>query len=276
MAQVDLMGEIDRAGGAVRFRRGVTTYPTIGDPAEPLTVEEMRTIFDGSGAKSIKVGQLQQDARHRRAHRYQRDAEQAFRHPGHHRGRQIERGRGHPAAAAAGAAGPARAAARRPQRIRPLFRRSRPCGQSRQPAAAVLAVQFRGDHRRVLRRPSRRRRGDRDPLRGDPARQGRLYAIPLLGRAAGGQEARSQEHRLHGRHAGSLPAAGHADDDRRADGKAREPLVADDLSQADHPHRDRSATTPATRSCSRTPMWAATPWRNRSASCSACRPTASR
>jgi uncharacterized protein len=62
MAQVDLMGEIDRPGGAVRFRRGVTTYPNIGDPAEALSIEEMRTIFDGSGAKSIKVGQLQQDA----------------------------------------------------------------------------------------------------------------------------------------------------------------------------------------------------------------------
>jgi DNA helicase HerA-like ATPase len=62
MAQVDLMGEIDRPGGAVRFRRGVTTYPTIGDPAETLSFEEMRTIFAGSGAKSIKVGQLQQDA----------------------------------------------------------------------------------------------------------------------------------------------------------------------------------------------------------------------
>jgi uncharacterized protein len=62
MAQVDLMGEIDRPGGVVRFRRGVTTYPTIGDPAEALSFEEMRTIFAGSGAKSIKVGQLQQDA----------------------------------------------------------------------------------------------------------------------------------------------------------------------------------------------------------------------
>jgi hypothetical protein len=62
VARVDLMGEIDgRDGRLIRFRRGVTTYPTIGDPVEPLSGEEMRTIFDGSGAKSIKVGQLQQD-----------------------------------------------------------------------------------------------------------------------------------------------------------------------------------------------------------------------
>jgi uncharacterized protein len=62
MAHVDLMGEITgRDSGPILFRRGVTTYPTIGDPVEPLTFDEMRTIFDGSGSKSIKVGQLQQD-----------------------------------------------------------------------------------------------------------------------------------------------------------------------------------------------------------------------
>ena len=38
MARVDLMGEIDgRDGGPIRFRRGVTTYPTIGDPVAPLS-----------------------------------------------------------------------------------------------------------------------------------------------------------------------------------------------------------------------------------------------
>ncbi len=62
VARVDLMGEIEgRDGGPIRFRRGVTTYPTIGDPVEPLTYDEMRIIFDGSGVRSIKVGQLQQD-----------------------------------------------------------------------------------------------------------------------------------------------------------------------------------------------------------------------
>ena len=62
LARVDLMGEIDgRDGGPIRFRRGVTTYPTIGDPVAPLSGDEMKIIFDGSGAKSIKVGQLQQD-----------------------------------------------------------------------------------------------------------------------------------------------------------------------------------------------------------------------
>jgi uncharacterized protein len=62
-ARVDLMGEIDgRDGGPICFRRGVTTYPTIGYPVEPLTYDEMRAIFDGSGSKSIKIGHLQQDS----------------------------------------------------------------------------------------------------------------------------------------------------------------------------------------------------------------------
>jgi DNA helicase HerA-like ATPase len=66
MARVDLMGEISEPkgpdAGSVRFRRGVTTYPTIGDPAAPLTYDEMRTIFDGGGSRSIRVGHLQQDS----------------------------------------------------------------------------------------------------------------------------------------------------------------------------------------------------------------------
>jgi DNA helicase HerA-like ATPase len=61
-ARVDLMGEIDgREGGPICFRRGVTTYPTIGYPVEPLTPGEMRAIFAAGGSKSIKIGALQQD-----------------------------------------------------------------------------------------------------------------------------------------------------------------------------------------------------------------------
>ena len=63
-ARVDLMGELDgRDGGPICFRRGVTTYPTIGYPVEPLTNDEMRAIFGGFGSRSIKVGQLQQDSK---------------------------------------------------------------------------------------------------------------------------------------------------------------------------------------------------------------------
>jgi DNA helicase HerA-like ATPase len=61
-AHLDLMGEIqERPPAPSRFLRGVTDYPTIGDPAAPLTNDEMRVIFDSSGSKTIKIGQLQQD-----------------------------------------------------------------------------------------------------------------------------------------------------------------------------------------------------------------------
>jgi len=62
MAHVDLVGEInDRGTGPAQFRRGVTDYPSIGDPVVPLTNGELRIVFDNAGSTSIKVGQLQQD-----------------------------------------------------------------------------------------------------------------------------------------------------------------------------------------------------------------------
>jgi len=61
-ARVDLTGEISDRSGAIRFRRGVTDYPTIGDEVTALTSDELRLVFDAPGAKAIKVGQLLQDA----------------------------------------------------------------------------------------------------------------------------------------------------------------------------------------------------------------------
>jgi hypothetical protein len=62
VAHVDLMGEIEqRSPGEKGFRRGVSHYPTIGDIVLPLGNTELRTIFGGSGAKTINIGTLQQD-----------------------------------------------------------------------------------------------------------------------------------------------------------------------------------------------------------------------
>jgi DNA helicase HerA-like ATPase len=62
VARIDLMGEIDqRPGGATFFRRGVSDYPTIGDAVTPITNQELRIVFDGSGPKIIKIGHLHQD-----------------------------------------------------------------------------------------------------------------------------------------------------------------------------------------------------------------------
>jgi uncharacterized protein len=60
-ARVDLTGEISDRSGAMRFRRGVTDYPTIGDQVTALTSAELRLVFDAPGAKIVKIGQLLQD-----------------------------------------------------------------------------------------------------------------------------------------------------------------------------------------------------------------------
>jgi DNA helicase HerA-like ATPase len=61
-ARVDLLGEITQVGtDRMRFRRGVTGYPAIGDPITPINNSELRVIFDSSGADTINVGHLQQD-----------------------------------------------------------------------------------------------------------------------------------------------------------------------------------------------------------------------
>jgi DNA helicase HerA-like ATPase len=61
VAHADLTGEIAEQGGAVRFRRGITEYPTIGDSVTALTSNELRVVFDPPGAKTLKIGQLLQD-----------------------------------------------------------------------------------------------------------------------------------------------------------------------------------------------------------------------
>jgi DNA helicase HerA-like ATPase len=60
IASVDLLGEISQING--RFQRGVTVYPTIGDPVDVLSANELRTIYTPTGSDHINVGALQQDS----------------------------------------------------------------------------------------------------------------------------------------------------------------------------------------------------------------------
>jgi uncharacterized protein len=61
-ADVDLVGEI-RDGGTpgANFHRGVTEYPDIGDPVSAVGPDELRLIFNITGASVINIGELQQD-----------------------------------------------------------------------------------------------------------------------------------------------------------------------------------------------------------------------
>lgn len=62
-AQVDLIGEIhDHGTPNARFNRGVTDYPAIGDAVVQVGPEELRLIFNISGAGVVDVGTLQQNS----------------------------------------------------------------------------------------------------------------------------------------------------------------------------------------------------------------------
>jgi len=61
-AQLDLVGEIKQIGtAAARFQRGVTDYPTIGNPARLLREGETRLLYDVRSGSSIRIGELHQD-----------------------------------------------------------------------------------------------------------------------------------------------------------------------------------------------------------------------
>src|SRR5712672_334523 len=59
-AGVDLLGEI-LGGDRPKFQRGVTNYPTIGDPVELISNQDLRTVYAPTGSDQINVGTLQQD-----------------------------------------------------------------------------------------------------------------------------------------------------------------------------------------------------------------------
>jgi len=61
-AEVDLVGEVKAdAKGVMGFQRGVTTYPTIGDPVSLVTEGELQVVFGFGGPDVIDIGQLHQD-----------------------------------------------------------------------------------------------------------------------------------------------------------------------------------------------------------------------
>ncbi len=60
-AQLDLIGEIQAIGTAsAQFHRGVLDHPAIGDQVVSIGSNELRLIFNVSGASAIDIGELQQ------------------------------------------------------------------------------------------------------------------------------------------------------------------------------------------------------------------------
>lgn len=60
-AGVDLLGEINPGPSGPRFQRGVTIYPAINDDVNPITNQELRTVYAPAHKDAIHVGHLQQD-----------------------------------------------------------------------------------------------------------------------------------------------------------------------------------------------------------------------
>ena len=166
-----------RRRGAARFQRGVTEYPKIGDAALLLSERELRLVYGSADADRAHIGDLQQNPNIPVHIDIDHLVSQHFAMLG-------TTGVGKSSGVAIilqkildDAAEPAHLPGRSAQRIRPLLRRQGAGAHAAQSAAAVLAVQFRGDGRRLLRRPSRRRRRSRNPVGSHSAGEGGLSAI---------------------------------------------------------------------------------------------------
>jgi DNA helicase HerA-like ATPase len=61
-ARVDLLGEIKQGNrSGLRFQRGITDYPVVGDKVSLLGSDGLRVVYDTAGADTISIGRLQQD-----------------------------------------------------------------------------------------------------------------------------------------------------------------------------------------------------------------------
>lgn len=62
--EIELIGEFTKptVNAPARFRRGVSSYPTLGDEVHVATRDELTALFAVNGASSVRVGVVKQDA----------------------------------------------------------------------------------------------------------------------------------------------------------------------------------------------------------------------
>lgn len=62
--EIELIGEFTKPtiNAPARFRRGVSSYPTLGDEVHVATRDELTALFAINGASSVRVGVVKQDA----------------------------------------------------------------------------------------------------------------------------------------------------------------------------------------------------------------------
>lgn len=63
IVEVELIGEFTKATpkSPARFRRGVSSYPTLGDEVHVATRDELAALFAATGSASVRVGAVKQD-----------------------------------------------------------------------------------------------------------------------------------------------------------------------------------------------------------------------
>ena len=64
IVEVELIGEFSKPSinAPARFRRGVSQFPTLGDPVHVATRDELAALFVVNGGSSVRVGVVKQDA----------------------------------------------------------------------------------------------------------------------------------------------------------------------------------------------------------------------
>ena len=261
---------------SVRFQRGITDYPVIGDEVDLLGSDDLRLIYDTASADTINIGQLQQDSSIGARIKIDDMLGKHF--------------------ALFGSTGVGKSSGvavilRQVLEVRPdlrifLIDPHNEYGHSFGDRAQVLNpknlrlpfwlfnfeetvdVFFRG-------RPGLEE--EVEILSQVIPQAKNLFASARNGEAASlAAETRFEHNRIHGRHPRALSAVGSRQPHRRAHGQAGEPVHDEPDTAGWSRASRRSARTRATPSCSTTPMSAATPWSRSSASCSGFPPTASR
>lgn len=63
LVELDLVGEVleDPVTGEMRFSRGVTVLPTLGDPISLASYQKLAAVYSSRGRPSVKIGELYQD-----------------------------------------------------------------------------------------------------------------------------------------------------------------------------------------------------------------------
>ena len=148
IGRLDLLGEICCDDHGERyFQAGITAYPKLDSAVVAIGSDELRVIFDLANPNTVEIGRLRQNDAIAAYVNIDEIVQKHFAIVGSTGSGKSTALALDPAQDHRSARRSARPRHRRPQRIRPVFRRPRLRRRARQSETAVLAVQLRGDRR---------------------------------------------------------------------------------------------------------------------------------